>query len=44
MLKDYLYFKEIAILIKNKEHLAPEGVDKIKLLKLNMDDLKPKNN
>jgi len=42
-LKDYLYFKEIAILIKNKEHLAPEGVDKIKLLKLKMDDLKPKN-
>jgi len=43
-LKDYLWFKEIAFLIKNKEHLAPEGVDKIKQLKLKMDDLKPKNN
>jgi hypothetical protein len=42
-LKDYLYFKEIAFLIKNKEHLTPEGVDKIKQLKLKMDDLKPKN-
>lgn len=43
-LKDYLYFKEIAFLIKNKEHLEPEGVEKIKLLKLKMDELKPKKN
>lgn len=42
--EDYLCFKEIAFLIKNKEHLTPEGVDKIKQLKLKMDDLKPKNN
>jgi hypothetical protein len=35
---------EIAFLIKNKEHLTPEGVEKIKLLKLKLDDSKPKNN
>ena len=40
-LEDYKCFKEAGFLIKNKEHLTPEGLEKIKLLKSNMDNFKP---
>lgn len=41
-LEDYKCFKEVGLLINNKEHLTPSGLEKIKQLKLNMDNLKPK--
>lgn len=41
-LEDYKCFKEVGYLIQNKEHLTPEGLEKIKQLKSNMDKLKPK--
>lgn len=41
-LKDYKCFKEVGELIKNKKHLTPSGLEKIKQFKLNMDNLRPK--
>ena len=43
-LEDYKCFKEVGFLIQKKEHLTPEGLEKIKLLKSNMDSFKPKKN
>lgn len=34
--KDFEDFKEASILIKNKAHLTPEGLDKILLIKSRM--------
>lgn len=34
--KDFEYFKEASVLIKNKAHLTPEGLDKILLIKSRM--------
>lgn len=33
---DYINFKEIALLIKEKDHLSIEGIEKIKRIKSNM--------
>jgi len=33
---DYISFKQIAMLMKENQHLTPEGLEKIKLIKSNM--------
>jgi len=34
--KDYICFKKVLDIIKSKQHLTPEGLDKIKTLNLEM--------
>lgn len=39
--QNYLYFKQAAFIIKNKEHLTKEGLDKIIQLKTKINKFRP---